>query len=125
MSNESYSPSDEEETVLELFKHGSGENHPWGRLNPLYIRENTDLDKGQVENALQNLRMAGWINHLNNGGLYEFVEDPRTTDISDQNEQQDEQYDQDDHSESPDTQPSDSDNDGEEDDGGLLDRFTG
>lgn len=78
MPNEDYSPSDEEEIVLELFKQGRNTGSPWGRLNPLYIRESTDLDKGQVENALQNLRMAGWIRHINNGGLYELSGDPRS-----------------------------------------------
>lgn len=43
-------------------------------MNPLYLRESSELDKGQVEHALRN---AGWIEQLDQGGLYEFVADPR------------------------------------------------
>ena len=77
MVNEQYEPNDREETVLELFKEGRETGEPWGRVNPLYVREHSDLDKGQVEYALRNLTNAGWIKQLNQGGLYEFVEDPR------------------------------------------------
>lgn len=77
MVNENYEPDDREETVITLFKEGRDSGEPWGRVNPLYCREHTDLDKGQVEYALRNLRNAGWITQLNKGGLYEFVRDPR------------------------------------------------
>ncbi|NHN46482.1 MarR family transcriptional regulator [Halostella sp. JP-L12] len=77
MVNENYEPNEREEQVLELFKNGCESQDPWGRVNPLYIRENSDLDKGQVEYALRNLRNAGWVKQLNQGGLYELVEDPR------------------------------------------------
>lgn len=77
MVNENYDPNDREETVLELFKEGQDSGNPWGRANPLYLRENSELDKGQVEYALRNLRNAGWIKQLNRGGLYELVSDPR------------------------------------------------
>ncbi len=77
MVNEHYDPNDREERVLELFKEGRGSGEPWGRANPKYFREHTELDKGQVEYALRNLRNAGWVRQLNSGGLYEFVEDPR------------------------------------------------
>lgn len=76
MVNENYRPNDREERILELFQEGRNEDSPWGRANPLYFRERTDLDKGQVEYALSNLTTAGWIVKLN-AGLYEFVEDPR------------------------------------------------
>lgn len=79
MVNENYEPNEREETVLKLFKRGRDSGDPWGRVNPLYLRENADLDKGQVEYALRNLRNAGWIKQLNQGGLYELVEDPRET----------------------------------------------
>ncbi|APW97808.1 MarR family transcriptional regulator [Halobiforma lacisalsi AJ5] len=77
MVNENYEPNEREETVLELFKEGKESGEPWGRVNPLYLRENSDLDKGQVEYALRNLKNAGWVKQLNRGGLYELVDDPR------------------------------------------------
>lgn len=76
MVNESYTPSSEEEQILELFQQGRTSDDPWGRANPLHFREQSSLKKGQVEYALSNLRKAGWITRLNSG-LYEFVEDPR------------------------------------------------
>lgn len=77
MVNEAYEPNEREETVLEIFKEGRDSKEPWGRVNPLYLRENSALDKGQVEYALRNLKNAGWIRQVNRGGLYELVEDPR------------------------------------------------
>jgi len=77
MVNENYEPNDREDTVLKLFKSGRAAEKPWGRVNPLYLREHSNLDKGQVEYALRNLTTAGWIKQLNKGGLYEFVDDPR------------------------------------------------
>jgi hypothetical protein len=46
-------------------------------VNPLRLREHSDLDNGQVEYALRNLKHAGWIAQSNRGGLYELVTDPR------------------------------------------------
>lgn len=80
MVNEEYEPTEREETVLGLFTEGRDSGEPWGRVNPLYLRERTGLDKGQVEYALRNLTTAGWIRQLNDGGLYEFVADPREAD---------------------------------------------
>lgn len=77
MVNENYEPNEREETVLDLFTQGQTTDEPWGRVNPLYLRECSDLDKGQVEYALRNLSAAGWIKQINKGGLYEFVDDPR------------------------------------------------
>lgn len=77
MVNVRYEPNEQEEVILELFKHGRRSDSPWGRVNPLYLREHSDLEKGQVEYALRNLTNAGWITQLNRGGLYELVEDPR------------------------------------------------
>jgi DNA-binding IclR family transcriptional regulator len=77
MVNENYEPNDRERTILSLFKQGRDTGEPWGRVNPLYLRENSELDKGQVEYALRNLKNAGWVEQLNQGGLYELVEDPR------------------------------------------------
>jgi len=77
MVNEEYEPNSREESVLEQFKKGRDSGSPWGRVNPLYVRENSELDKGQVEYALRNLKNAGWIKQLNQGGLYELNKDPR------------------------------------------------
>lgn len=77
MVNENYEPNKREEEVLQMFKEGRNTGEPWGRVNPLYLREHSDLDKGQVEYALRNLKNAGWITQLNQGGLYELVADPR------------------------------------------------
>ena len=79
MVNENYEPNDREERVLTFFKQGRDTGEPWGRVNPLYLRENSELDKGQVEYALRNLKNAGWVKQLNQGGLYELVEDSRGT----------------------------------------------
>lgn len=77
MLNENYEPNDREEAVIDLFKKGHDSDNPWGRVNPLFLRQNSSLNKGQVEYALRNLKNAGWIKQVNQGGLYEFVDDPR------------------------------------------------
>ena len=77
MVNERYEPNNREEKVLTILKQGKESGQPWGRVNPLYLRENSDLDKGQVEYALRNLKNAGWVEQINRGGLYELVYDPR------------------------------------------------
>jgi len=77
MVNENYEPNKREEELLQMFKKGRNTGEPWGRVNPLFLREHSDLDKGQVEYALRNLKNAGWITQLNRGGLYELVADPR------------------------------------------------
>lgn len=77
MVNKEYEPNEREEQVLDLILSEESADSPWGRVNPYYIREHTDLDKGQAEYALRNLSMAGWVQRLNDGGLYEFIEDPR------------------------------------------------
>lgn len=66
-------------TVFNAFRDHAPEKHthPWGRMNPLHLREQTNLKKGQVHRALRNLTTAGWIRQVNDGGLYEFVADPR------------------------------------------------
>lgn len=80
MVNENYEPGAGEKVIIELITQGRNSDRPWGRVNPLYIRENSNLNKGQVEYALKNLTNAGWIEQINKGGLYEFVEDPREKD---------------------------------------------
>jgi DNA-binding MarR family transcriptional regulator len=61
--------SDDDEAVLDVMKR---EN----RANPLLIREETGLDKGDVNTILNRLGRQGHIRQVTRG-LYEFVDDPR------------------------------------------------
>ncbi|ERH03258.1 MAG: hypothetical protein J07HR59_00369 [Halorubrum sp. J07HR59] len=81
MVNENYEPNDREQDILKQFKEGRDSGDRWGRVNPLFLRQNSSLDKGQVEYALRNLKNAGWVNQVNQGGLYEFVDDPREDEL--------------------------------------------
>ena len=76
MVNEDYEPSDNEENILELLKEGRDSGDPWGRANPLYLRERTGLNKQQINYALNQLMAAGWVEKVTDG-LYELVTDPR------------------------------------------------
>ena len=76
MVNENYEPSEKDERVLEALKNGREEGRPWGRANPRWIIDQTDLDKGNVEFCLRNLTSAGWVQRVARG-LYELVDDPR------------------------------------------------
>lgn len=75
LMNDEYAPTEAEETILDVFKKEREETGE-SRLNPYYIRHETDLGKGSVNTALSNLRAAGWIHRVTRG-LYEFVDDPR------------------------------------------------
>ena len=76
MVNENYEPGDNDEQILDVLKEGRDENEPWGRANPLYLRERTGLNKQQVNYALNQLTAAGWVRKVTDG-LYELVTDPR------------------------------------------------
>lgn len=76
MVNESYEPSENDELVLEVLKDGRDRDEPWGRANPRYLIDETDLEKSNVEFSLRSLRSAGWVERAARG-LYELVEDPR------------------------------------------------
>lgn len=78
MVNENFTPTDEQETVLEVFKEGRDSGQPWGRANPLFIREQTELKESAVQYALRQLATAGWITKRTEG-LYELNHDPRET----------------------------------------------
>ena len=67
MVNEDYDPGENEEYVLAVLKEGRDQNEPWGRVNPLYIREQTDLNKQQVNYALNQLMAAGWVKKITAG----------------------------------------------------------
>lgn len=76
MPNEDYDPTEKDEQVLDALKQGRRQGDPWGRANPKWLVEQTDLDKGNVEFCLRNLSSAGWVTRVSRG-LYEFVADPR------------------------------------------------
>lgn len=76
MVNEEYEPTENDELVLEALKEGRNEDEPWGRANPTWLIEKTELEKGTVEFSLRSLTSAGWIRRSVRG-LYEFVDDPR------------------------------------------------
>lgn len=69
MANRRFQPTDRDEAVIAVMKRE-------GRANPYLIRQDTDLDKGDVNTSLVRLTKAGWLEQVTHG-LYEFVEDPR------------------------------------------------
>lgn len=76
MVHEGHDPSEAEEAILDVLQAGRDSGGPWGRANPLHLREQTGLNKQQVNYALNQLVAAGWVRKLTSG-LYEFVADPR------------------------------------------------
>ena len=74
--NENHTPSPSEEQALEVLKDGRDEKQPWGRVNPMFLRETAGMKKSTAEYALRQLTTAGWIRKRADG-LYEFVRDPR------------------------------------------------
>jgi len=76
--NENYDPTPKDEQILAALKDGRGGDQPWGRANPRWLIDQTDLDKGNVEFCLRSLRDAGWVERIARG-LYELREDPRDT----------------------------------------------
>ncbi len=76
MVNEGYNPTDNEKYILDVLIEDRDKNKPWGRANPLYLREQTGLNKQQVNYALNQLTAAGWVKKITDG-LYELVADPR------------------------------------------------
>jgi predicted transcriptional regulator of viral defense system len=66
--NEEYDPTENDEKVLNVLKGG--------RANPLHIREESGLAKQRVNESLERLRSAGWVQKVTRG-LYELVDDPR------------------------------------------------
>ena len=76
MVNEGYNPTDNEKYILDVLIEDRDKDKPWGRANPLYLREKTGLNKQQVNYALNQLTAAGWVKKITDG-LYELVADPR------------------------------------------------
>ena len=74
--NENYEPSEKDEQILSALKRGRADGAPWGRANPRWLIETTDLNKSNVEFCLRSLRDAGWVERIARG-CYELVDDPR------------------------------------------------
>jgi DNA-binding MarR family transcriptional regulator len=74
--NENYEPTAKDEQVLSALKEGRNSGSPWGRANPRWLIDQTELEKSNVEFSLRSLSNAGWIKRVSRG-LYEFVDDPR------------------------------------------------
>lgn len=68
MVNEDYEPSELDEEILEIAKEG--------RVTPYLLRQETGKSKQIINNRLNRLTAAGWMQKVTKG-LYEFVEDPR------------------------------------------------
>ncbi|WP_224338121.1 helix-turn-helix domain-containing protein [Haloprofundus halobius] len=82
MVNREFTPTENQEDVLSVFKLNREENEPWGYANPMRIRLETGLKKQRVNDALKSLIAAGWVEQVqvegqSVRGLYRFVEDPR------------------------------------------------
>ena len=77
--NENHNPSPSEEQALDVLKDGRDDDRPWGRVNPMYLREVAGMKKSTAEYALRQLHTAGWIKKPADG-LYELVGDPRSED---------------------------------------------
>ena len=75
MVNADFEPTDEEDAILRVFREQRQ------TVNPMYLREQTGLDKGSINTALTRLTSAGWVRKVTRG-LYEFVDDPRKTDTA-------------------------------------------
>ncbi|WP_049946422.1 hypothetical protein [Halalkalicoccus jeotgali] len=76
MVNENYTPSEEEDRILDVFKEGRDEGSPWGYATPRHLREVTETKKGNIEYYLRQLTSAGWLKKVTRG-FYKFVSDPR------------------------------------------------
>ncbi|WP_114578403.1 helix-turn-helix domain-containing protein [Saliphagus sp. LR7] len=81
--NEDHGPTPHEEHVLEVLKIGRDDGEPWGFTTPSRVAEYYDIPRQRVNEAIDRLEAAGWIEQETvNGstirGLYRFVGDPRT-----------------------------------------------
>ena len=73
-----YEPDDQEQVVLDVIRQE-------GRVNPMRVREQTEIRKQYVNDALKQLQKAGVIKKVNRG-LYEHV--PEVDDDYPSHEQQ-------------------------------------
>lgn len=79
MVNESYNPSEMEESVLDVLKNGREEGRPWGYTTPSVSASIINTRRQYTSRALQGLVKAGWVESVGTG-VYRFVEDPREED---------------------------------------------
>lgn len=76
MVNEGYTPSEEQEKILQLLTSGRENDSPWGYTTPRHIKEQTNIEPGNVTYHLRQLNTAGWIQRVTRG-FYRFEQDPR------------------------------------------------
>ncbi|MDL0127047.1 MarR family transcriptional regulator [Halobacterium salinarum] len=76
MVNESFTPNDEQEQLLDVLKQGRAEGSPWGYATVSRFSEETGIRKQYVNRHLDGLLGAGWVTK-DYHGLYRFVDDPR------------------------------------------------
>ena len=67
MVNEDFDPTPQQRTVLNVFRDEY-------QVNPRLIRDITGLERQRVNDALESLVDAGWVNHRTRG-LYKIVYD--------------------------------------------------
>lgn len=72
--NTGFDPDERDEDVLDVFRE-------YSMANPYLIREETGLDKGEVNTALVRLSRNGWVEQVTRG-LYRFVGDEREPDAA-------------------------------------------
>ena len=65
---------DTAQQALDVLKAGRDDGRPWGRVNPMYLKEVADMKKSTAEYALRQLHTAGWVDRPARG-LYELVYD--------------------------------------------------
>jgi len=74
--NPNHEPSENEEAVLAVLK-----DQPGSRANAMLLREELDdVSKQQINDALNQLQAAGWVEKVTRG-LYDLVDDPREEDV--------------------------------------------
>lgn len=76
MVNENHQPSDHQEQILKNMKDGRESGGPWGYATPRSLREQTDINKNNLNFHLRQLATAGWITKVTRG-FYRFETDPR------------------------------------------------
>ena len=67
VANKSFSPTSQQQLVLDVFKYEY-------QVNPRWIRDVTDLERQRINEALGSLEDAGWVEKRTRG-LYRLVYD--------------------------------------------------
>lgn len=66
-----HDPNEADEAILDLLLDGRERNAPWGRQLPKNIARELDYSRQYVQNRLQILSAAGFVENIG-GGLYEI-----------------------------------------------------